>query len=155
MAEPAYLTPKGLEKLKIEFAELVNLRRKEVAERIQRAKQMGGAIENGEYDEAKNDQAFIEGRIIDLEQLISTAVIIDRSSTPLDEVGVGSTVTVMDDKGKTFNYKIIGSTEANPSRGTISNVSPIGQALLGGKVGQVAEVNIPAGTVKLEIIAIS
>lgn len=155
MAGPSYLTPKGLEKLKAELGKLVGFRRQEVAERIQRAKQMGGTVENGEYDEAKNEQAFIGGRIIDIEQLISTAVIIDRSSTPLDEVGVGSTVTVMDDKGKTFNYKIIGSTEANPSHGTISNVSPIGQALLGGKVGQVAEVNIPAGTVKLEIVAIS
>ena len=155
MAEPSYLTPKGLEKLKIEFTELVSIRRQEVAERIQRAKQMGGTVENGEYDEAKNDQAFMEGRIIDLENLISNAVIIDKTSTPMNEVGVGSTVTVMDEKGKKFNYKIIGSTEANPSQGTISNVSPIGRALLGGKVGRVAEVNIPAGTIKLEIIGIS
>jgi transcription elongation factor GreA len=155
MVEPSYLTPKGLEKLKAELGVLVSLRRHEVAERIQRAKQSGGTVENGEYDEAKNEQAFMEGRIIELERLISTALVIDKSSTPLYEVGVGSTVTVMDDKGKTSNYKIIGSTEANPSHGTISNVSPIGQALLGGKVGQVAEVNVPSGTVKLEIVRIS
>ena len=155
MAQPSYVTREGLEKLKVELEELVNVRRQDVAERIQRAKQMGGTVDNAEYDEAKNDQAFIEGRIIALDNLIGNAVIIDSKAGPSGEVHIGSTVTVVDDKGKKGHYKIIGSAEADPSRGTISNVSPIGKALLGKRAGDVAEINVPAGKVRLEIVKIS
>lgn len=154
MAQPNYLTRVGLKKLKAELEHLNTTRRQEVAERIQRAKQMGGTVDNAEYDEAKNDQAFIEGRILALDNLIHTAVIIGSERGPTDVVQIGSTVTVLDQKGQKTRYKIIGSTEADPSKGSISNVSPIGKALLGKRAGEVAEVSVPAGKVKLEVVAI-
>ena len=156
MAQPTYLTKEGLVKLKSEHEHLFTTRRQEVAERIQRAKQMGGTVDNAEYDEAKNDQAYIEGRILNLDNLINNALIIDDSKKGRsDAVRIGSTVTVLDQKGRKSKYKIIGSTEADPSQGTISNVSPIGKALLGKRKGDVAEVSVPAGKINLEVVTIS
>ena len=154
MAQPTYLTPHGLTTLKAELEELRTRRRQAVAERIQKAKEIGGTVDNAEYDEAKNEQAFIEGRIMTLDSLINNAEIISTKSGPSDVVHIGSVVTVLNQKGKKGKYTIIGSAEADPARGKVSNVSPIGQALLGKRVGDVAEVNAPAGKLKLEVVSI-
>ena len=156
MTQPAYLTKEGMEKAKGEREHLFTVRRHDVAERIQRAKEMGGTVDNAEYDEAKNDQAYIEGRILTLDTLIANARIIDEASSGTsDVVVIGSTVTVEDGRGRKNKYKIIGSAEADPSQGTISNVSPIGKALLGKRAGEVADVDAPAGQVQLKVVKIS
>ena len=154
MAQSTYLTPEGLVNLKSELEELRTSRRHMVAERIQKAKEIGGTVDNAEYDEAKNEQAFIEGRILTLDGLINSAVIIAAKSGPSDLVSIGSKVTVLNQKGKKDRYTIVGSTEADPAQGKISNVSPIGRALLGKRIGDVAEVSVPAGKIKLEVVRI-
>ena len=154
MTQPAYLTKEGLERLKEERDHLFTVRRHDVAERIQRAKEMGGTVDNAEYEEAKNDQAYVEGRILTLDTLITNARIIDED-TASDVVRIGSTVEVEDDKGRKRQYKIMGSTEADPSQGSISNVSPIGKALLGKRPGDVADVSAPAGQIQLKVVSIS
>ena len=154
MAQPTYLTAEGLASLKSEFEELRTLRRQIVAERIQKAKEIGGTVDNAEYEEAKNEQAFIEGRILTLDNLINNAVIILEQSGPSDIVRIGSKVTVINQKGHRDQYTIIGSAEADPAQGKISNVSPIGKALLGKRVGDVAEVSVPAGKIKIEVAEI-
>jgi transcription elongation factor GreA len=154
VVQPTYLTPGGLVTLKAELEALRTHRRQAVAERIQKAKEIGGTVDNAEYDEAKNEQAFIEGRIMTLDSLINNAEIISSKSGPSDVVHIGSVVTVVNQKGKKGKYTIIGSAEADPAHGKISNVSPIGQALLGKRVGDVAEVNAPAGKLKLEVVSI-
>ena len=154
MAQPTYLTPGGLANLKQELEELRTHRRQGVAERIQKAKEIGGTVDNAEYDEAKNEQAFIEGRILTLDSLINNAVIISTDSGSSDMVIIGSKVSVVDQRGKKQKYSIVGSTEADPVKGKISNVSPIGKALLGKKVGDITEANVPAGKIKLEIVEI-
>ena len=154
MAQPTYLTPGGLASLKQELEELRTRRRQGVAERIQKAKEIGGTVDNAEYDEAKNEQAFIEGRILTLDSLINNAVIIPTDAGSSDIVIIGSKVSVVDQRGKKHKYAIVGSTEADPVKGKISNVSPIGKALLGKKVGDITEANVPAGKIKLEIVEI-
>ena len=154
MAQPTYLTSKGLKNLKAELEELRAQRRPMVAERIQKAKEIGGMVDNAEYDEAKNEQAFIEGRVRTLEVLVNNAVIISEKQGPSDVVRIGSKVTVLNQKGKKDRYNIIGSAESDPAKGKISNVSPIGKALLGKRVGDIAEVSVPAGKIKLEVVAI-
>ncbi len=154
MAQPTYLTSKGLKNLKAELEELRAQRRPMVAERIQKAKEIGGTVDNAEYDEAKNEQAFIEGRVRTLEVLVNNAVIISEKQGPSDVVRIGSKVTVLNQKGKKDRYNIIGSAESDPAKGKISNVSPIGKALLGKRVGDIAEVSVPAGKIKLEVVAI-
>ena len=154
MTQPAYLTKGGLERLKEERENLFTVRRHDVAERIQRAKEMGGAVDNAEYEEAKNDQAYIEGRILTLDTLITNARIIEENGSS-DVVRIGSTVQVQDEKGRKKKYKIIGSAEADPSQGSISNESPIGKALLGKSAGDVADVAVPAGQIQLKVLRIS
>ena len=154
MTQPAYLTKGGLERLKEERENLFTVRRHDVAERIQRAKKMGGAVDNAEYEEAKNDQAYIEGRILTLDTLITNVRIIEENAHS-DVVRIGSTVQVQDEKGRKKKYKIIGSAEADPSQGSISNVSPIGKALLGKSAGDVADVAVPAGQIQLKVLRIS
>ena len=154
MTQPAYLTKEGLERLTEERDHLFTVRRHDVAERIQRAKEMGGTVDNAEYEEAKNDQAYIEGRILTLDSLIRNARIIEKD-TSSDVVHIGSTVQVEDSRGRKSKYKIIGSAEADPSQGSISNVSPIGKALLGKRAGDVADVAVPAGQIQLKVLRIS
>jgi transcription elongation factor GreA len=154
MTQPAYLTKEGLERLTEERDHLFTVRRHDVAERIQRAKEMGGTVDNAEYEEAKNDQAYIEGRILTLDSLIRNARIIEKD-TSSDVVHIGSTVQVEDSRGRKSKYKIIGSAEADPSQGSISNVSPIGKALLGKRAGDVADVAVPAGQIQLKVLSIS
>lgn len=152
----AYLTQEGLRRLEEELAHLRNIGRQEVAARIQRAKEIGGTVDNAEYDDAKNEQAFVEGRILTLETLIKNAVIIpDRGTAPAGRVGVGSRVSVANNAtGKTERYTIVGSTETDPTQGRISNESPVGKALLGKAAGEEVEVRIPSGVTKLKILKI-
>ncbi len=154
MPERTYLTAEGLAKLEAELEYLRTVRRQEVAARIQRATEIGGTVDNAEYDEAKNEQAFIEGRILTLENIINNAIIIPEKPKNSGVVQVGSTVTVLTEKNKKEKFIIVGSTETDPSKGKISNVSPIGKALLGKRVGEEAEVRIPAGKIRFKVISI-
>ena len=155
MAQPTYITRDGLTKLQAELEHARTARRQEVADRIQRANAIGGTVDNAEYDEAKKEQAFIEGHILDLEAIINNATIIKASKKPSDTVEVGSKVTVLNNlRKKKEKFFIVGSPEADPPQGKISNVSPIGKALIGKKVGEVAEIEAPAGTINLKILEI-
>jgi transcription elongation factor GreA len=148
-----YLSREGLDKLRTELTELVEVRRPEIAVRIHDAKEHGDITENAEYEEAKNEQAFIEGRIAQLEALIKNATIIDENHST-DHVQIGSTVTVNGDSGKE-TFTIVGSAEARPSEGRISNESPVGRALLGKKKGDSVVVSVPAGDFSYTIVRIS
>ena len=154
MTQPTYLSREGLEKLKSELEHLRTVRRHEVAEQIQQSRERGGIVSNAEYEEARNELAFTEGRILTLDNIVNNALIIDESRSATGIVEVGSTVTVQDQEGRSLKYTITGSAEADPSQGRISNVSPIGKSLLGKRVGEVTEVNIPSGKIRLEIQSI-
>ena len=154
MPQPTYLTSDGLKKLQDELAHLITVRRREIAERFQQSRERGGTVSNAEYEEANNERSFNEGRIQALEGMINNAVIIDEEAGQRDSVEVGATVTVKNPQGKRLTYTITGSAEADPAQGRISNVSPMGKSLLGRKVGEIAEVSAPSGTIQLEIIAI-
>ena len=150
----AYLTKEGLEKLQAELEHLRTAARHEVAERIQKAKEIGGTVDNAEYDEAKNEQAFVEGRILTLEHLLNNAVVISSEHTNGDVVKVGSLVSVATEGGQEQRYTIVGSTEADPPGGRISNESPVGKALLGRHRGDEVEAQTPSGVIKLKIVAV-
>ncbi len=154
MAQPIYLSREGLEKLQAELEYLRTVRRHDVAESIQQSRERGGTVSNAEYEEAKNELAFTEGRILTLDNLINNALIIEANQEAKETVEVGATVTVQNQEGQTHQYTITGSAEADPQQGKISNVSPIGRSLLGKRVKEVTEVNIPSGKIRLEIIAI-
>lgn len=149
-----FLTAEGLERLKAELEYLQTVRRHEVASQIQRAKEMGSTVNNAEYDDAKNQQAFVEGRILTLEKMIENATIIRAGESALDKVEPGARVTVRNQDGGEENYTIVGSAEANPSEGKISNESPVGRALLDKEVGDEVQVEVPAGVLKLTVIKI-
>jgi len=157
MQKDVILTPEGLEKLKQEIEHLSGEKRREVAERIKEAREFGDITENSEYDDAKNEQAMLEARIADLENKLRSATVIDATQMAADVVRVGSKVNVKDeDSGKAFNYVIVGSTEADPTNGRLSNESPVGKALLGHKKGDVVEVHKPSGGVrKLKVTKIA
>lgn len=139
MAEPTYLTSEGLAKLREEAEVFRTTRRQDVAARIQRANSIGGTVDNAEYEEAKKEQAFIEGHILDLDKIINNAKIIDTSVEPSGVVRIGSKVKVLNQaKNKQVVYQILGSPETDPSKGRISNLSPIGRALLGKHAGDIA-----------------
>jgi transcription elongation factor GreA len=147
--KPGYLTHDGLEKLRAELDHLVNVRRAEVAARIHDAKEHGDLAENAEYEDAKNEQAFVEGRIQTLETLIRNAVLIDEHHST-DHVQIGSTVVVESPDGKE-TFHIVGSAEADPEAGRISNESPVGRALLGHRKGEKVVVHVPSGDFTYEI----
>ncbi len=149
-----YLTPEGLAKLKEELENLRTARRQEVAELLQRAKEMGGTVNNAEYEDAKNLQAFVEGRILTLEKMLQSAVLISTEDNHPAFVQLGSKVTVRTMDGKEQHYTIVGSTEASPANGKISNESPIGRSLLGRRVGDSIAVMVPAGPVAMTIVAV-
>ena len=144
-----YLTKEGFEKLKLELHYLKTEKRKEVAWRIQQAKELGDLSENAEYTEAKNEQAFLEGRIIELENVLKIAIIIEPTSggTQSLVVLIGSRLTISAQEGKTITLTIVGSQEADPKEGKISNESPMGRALLGHKAGDEVEIQAPKGIV--------
>lgn len=149
------LTYEGLQKLEQELEFLKAVKRREVAERIKQALSFGDISENSEYDEAKNQQAHVEGRIVQLENMLKNAKVIDEDDVKTDVVSIGSKVTILDlELNEEIEYYIVGSAEANPSQFKISNESPVGSALMGKKKGTVVEVNVPDGIVKVKIISI-
>ncbi len=147
------LTKDGLSKLQQELDHLINVRRAEAAQRIHDAKEMVGAQNTPEYEDARNEQAFVEGRILTLETIIQNAVVIEVAHDHL-RVSLGSSVTVQNHKGETENYTIVGSAEADPKGHRISNESPVGEALLGKCVGDEVQVNAPAGALRWTIISV-
>ncbi|CAM2079271.1 MAG: transcription elongation factor GreA [Clostridium celatum] len=149
------MTYEGVKKLEEELEYLKTVKRKEITEKIKVALGYGDLSENSEYDEAKNDQAFTEGRIIQLENMLKNAVVVDESEIPKDKVSVGSIVKVMDyEFDEEVEYTIVGSAEADPMNFKISNESPVGSALIGKKVGDVVEVAVPSGVSKFEVLEI-
>ncbi len=149
------LTPEGLRKLEEELEHLKTVRRKEVAGRIKQSKEFGDLMENSEYEDAKNEQAFVEGRILQLEKMLRNARVIDNHGDPPDRVAVGSTVRLKDlSSGEEIHYMIVGSTEADPDRDKISNESPVGRALLGKRKGDMVEVTAPAGKIRYSILQV-
>lgn len=156
MAEEILLTQEGYDKIVAEHEELVSVRRKEVSERLKEAISYGDLSENSEYDSAKNEQAELEERINKLENMIRKAKIIDENEMPKDQVNVGLKVKVQDMATKEeMVFTIVGSTEADPFAGKISNESLVGQHLLGKKVGEEAEIAVPDGVLTYKIVEIS
>ncbi len=150
------MTYEGVTKLEGELEHLKTVKRKEITEKIKVALGYGDLSENSEYDEAKNDQAFTEGRILQLENMLKNAVVVDESEVPSDIVSVGSKVKVKDyEFDEEVEYSIVGSAEADPMNFKISNESPVGSALLGKKVGDIVEVLVPDGTNKFKVLGIS
>lgn len=149
------LTQDGLKKLEDELENLKSVKRREVAERIKIAIGYGDISENSEYEDAKNEQAFIEGRIITLEKMLRNARIINSDEIDTDAVSIGATVIVQDlEFGDTMEYTIVGSAESDPSQNKISNESPVGKAILGKQQGIVVDVNVPAGVIQYKILEI-
>lgn len=155
-AKEVVVTVAGLKALEDELEELKTVRRKDVAEKIKVARGFGDLSENSEYDEAKNEQAFIERRIAQLEAMLKNARVIDNDELNLDTVSVGTHVKIEDEDGEVEEYDITGSTEADPLNGKISDESPVGAALLGQKAGQTVTVSLPnGGTIDYKILEIS
>ncbi len=149
------LTHEGVAKLEEELRYLKTVKRKEVAERIKQAIAFGDLSENSEYDEAKNEQAFVEGRIVTLENLLRNAKVIDDEDISTDVVSIGVTVKLLDvETNDVVEYTIVGSTEANPTENKISNKSPVGKALLGKPVGATVDIHVPDGVIKFKILEI-
>lgn len=151
--KPIYLTSEGKKKLEEELKYLVTVRRKEVAAAIQSAKEEGDISENSAYDEAKLAQAFLEGRIQTIEAQLREAVLIEQNGNS-DRVDVGSIVTVVEEGFDEETYHIVGSAEADPLNGKISNESPIGKALLGAKKGAVVKAETPNGEIVFKVVKI-
>ncbi len=151
--QPQYLTPEGLKTLEARLKELREVRRYQVAERLRQAMEEGGDLsENAEYEDAKNEQAFVEGEILRLETILSSAQIIEESTKKKDQVILGAHVTVIEEGSSEKEvYHLVGSAEANPMDGKISVESPLGKALMGAKVNQKVLVNAPEGQIKFVI----
>jgi transcription elongation factor GreA len=150
-----FLTYEGLRKLEEELEQLKGEKRKEIAERIRQALAFGDISENSEYDEAKNEQAQNEVRIVQLENMLKYAIVIDEDEVDTDAVRLGTRVKIYDmEFEEEVDYHIVGSTEADPSSQKISNDSPVGRALIGKKAGDIVEVAVPDGTVKLKVLEI-
>ncbi|ACL68835.1 transcription elongation factor GreA [Halothermothrix orenii] len=155
MANEVLLTQEGYEKLEKELDYLVNVKRRQVAKRIKVAREFGDIGENSEYDDAKNEQAFIEGRIKEIENMLRNARIIKDEEVTGDTVNLGTTVKLKDrSTDEVFSYTIVGSAEADPLNFKISNESPIGKAIIGHKIGDVVKVEVPSGIMEYEILAI-
>ena len=155
MSDEQYLTVEGLEKLKQELDHLKGPEREEIAKRLNFAVSQGDLSENADYTKAKEDQSFLEGRIQELEYLVKNALIIDEDHNGRrEEVEVGATITIQEDDYPSEVYFMVGTKEADPQNGKISNESPIGTALLGAKVGDIVEVNTPGGKIKFKVLKI-
>lgn len=149
------LTVIGLKQLEDELEQLKSVKRRQVAERIKQAIEFGDISENSEYEDAKNEQAFIEGRILTLEKMLRNAKIIDDENLGNEAVALGSKVLLKDlEFGDELEYSIVGSVEADPDNNKISNESPVGKAIIGQPKGSVVEVTVPAGVLKYEIVDI-
>ena len=159
MSNAIKLTKEGLLALEAELDELKSTKRKEIAEKIKVALSFGDLSENSEYDEAKNEQAIMEARIADIEAMLKNAEIIDESAIDTERVSIGARVLVKIRKpsGEEMEreYRIVGSNEANPREGRISDESAIGKALIGNRIGAELDVEVPAGVMKLKVLEIS
>ncbi|MCG8499074.1 MAG: transcription elongation factor GreA [Firmicutes bacterium] len=150
------LTYEGLKKLENELEYLKTVKRKDIAAKIKQALAFGDLSENSEYDEAKNEQAQVEARIVQVEKMLKNAKVIDEEDINTDMVSIGAKVKVYDmEFEEEVEYAIVGSTEADPSNYKISDESPVGSALLGKKVGNVVEVAVPDGTIEFKILSIN
>lgn len=152
MNQQIYLTPEGAARLREELKELTGPRREELSRRLRSAIQMGDLSENADYHKAKEDQAFLEGRIQEIEAVLRTAVIVEKTNS--DVVAIGSTVTVQEESFDPETYYVVGAKEADPRNGKISNESPIGRALMDHRVGDVVEAETPGGKLKFKILKI-
>jgi transcription elongation factor GreA len=148
-----YLTPEGADNIRAELQVLTDVKRAELSARLRHAISMGDLSENADYIATKEEQAFVEGKILELETLLREAIIIEGNGVT-DRVGLGSVVRITDVNSETLEYKIVGAKEADPRNGKISNESPIGQALLGKQEGEVATARTPAGEIKFTIVEI-
>lgn len=148
-----FLTKEGFQRLQEELEHLRTVKRQEVADRLHEAMEGGELIENAEYEAAKNEQAFVEGRIQELDALLATAHVIEESQHA-GVVAVGSTVSIQEQGFKEETYTIVGAAEANPREGKISNESPIGKAIIGRTVGDSVAVTTPSGTYKVKILKV-
>lgn len=149
-----YLTAEGKQKLEDELLHLKSVRRMEIATQISASHEAGGVSDNADYEEAKNEQAFVEGRISEIEDILDRSVVADKSTLEKGVAGFGSSVNVKDRTNRRQQYSLVGSAEAAPLEGKISIESPVGKALVGHKVGDVVEVKTPAGVNKLTITRI-
>lgn len=155
MAKETQLTAEGLRKLQEELEYLVTVKRPEITERLKEARAQGDLSENAEYEQAREDQGFNEGRIQELEQMLKTAVVIDEAAANKDVVNFGATVVLEDmEFGDKEEYTIVGTAEADSFAGKISNDSPVGAAILGQKAGDIVDVMTPAGVLKYKIVEI-
>lgn len=152
VSDKQFITKEGLKKIEVELAEL-KLKRKDVAQRIKEAKELGDLAENAEYSAAKEEQSFVDTRILELEALLRTAVVI-KKKTAGGKVTIGSLVKLKTDDDKMITYTISGSNEADPAKGLISNESPLGKSLLDKKIGETISVQVPRGTARFEIVEI-
>ncbi len=153
--EKVLLTAEGLEKLKSELENLLNTKRPQVLEKLQRSKELSDTEDNAEYEDAKNEQAFVEGRIKTVEKVIKNAEVVssEKARRP-SRVEFGTTVTVLNENGEEKGYTIVGKAETDPKEGKISHESPVGKALLGKHIGDEIEVEAPRGTIKYRVLAI-
>ncbi|HEY3316962.1 MAG TPA: transcription elongation factor GreA [Coriobacteriia bacterium] len=153
MQKEVALTPEGQARLEEELHHLETVRRREVGERIKEAKEFGDLSENSEYDDAKNEQAWVESRIAEISQILAHATII-ASPKKNDKVTLGARVELQDSEGDKYQYQLVGSAEADPAHNKISNESPVGQAVLGARKGDKVKVQVPSGKV-LEYLIVS
>jgi transcription elongation factor GreA len=154
MSEQPYLTSEGAERLRLELADLKGPQREALSKRLRFAIQQGDLSENADYHKAKEDQAFLEGRILELEYLLKNAIIVETTSGQRDRVDVGVTVTVQEEDYEPETYFIVGAKEADPRNGRISNESPIGRALMGARPGDMVVAETPGGQIRLKILRI-
>jgi len=150
------MTPEGFAQVKAELDHLKGVHRREVAERIRDSKQFGEFIENSEYEEAKAEQAYVEGRILELQHILQHAVVVDGPQETGDKIGLGSLVKLLDERtGKELEYRIVGPVEADPSNHRISYQSPVGQALLDHSTGDLVQVNAPNGSNQYRVLGVT
>ncbi len=155
MHKEVILTKEGYDKLVEELSDLVSRRRKEVAQRIKESIEFGDLSENSEYDDAKNEQAFVEGRITEINEILNEAKVVEGGNGRRKTVDIGCRVKLKDlETDEDAEYRIVGSVEADPGDHKISNESPVGQAIMGKKTGQTVEVKVPRGTLQYQIVSI-
>ncbi len=154
MSEPSYLTLEGLKRLQAELDDLRGPAREQLAERLRAAIEHGDLSENADYTAAKEEQGFLEGRIQDLERLLSNVVIIDNVEKNLDVISIGDHITIQEGNSPPEKYHLVGPREADPSNGKISHESPIGKALLGHRIGDEVIADTPGGSIRVKIIKI-
>ncbi len=152
--QETYLTPEGKERLKTELEDLMGPQREALSKRLRSAIEMGDLSENADYHKAKEDQAFLEGRIQELKYIIGNATIIEDDGKPKDVVTVGAHVTIQEDNYPPETYHVVGAKEADPQNGKISHASPIGSALMDHRAGEIVEAEAPGGTIKFKILKI-